>query len=318
MDDIEESNIRRNEGLQEAVIMLAYWKQRAKGKWLALGDSNTSFFYKSAKARKVKNEIRFIQDRCGNWIADQAQIGRELEDYFKELFHANDQHNVKLDIPVELGDLPISQNEEFEKHLFWDCWLAAHIWKSCQLGINTSSAFSIPMSSWVKNFLIFLWKEDGHESSRVNLFIAVMWGIWIQTCPATLLRWIQGILKEVEQANCVSKKHTQVRCIRQEVQQHRLENQKVCLAGQSDIHSDILLVDGTWKASKGTRNAIAAVGWILVRAQSNTHEGSECVYAHSALQTEALAVSKGLAYARQYEVDSIIVKTGSSKLVQAS
>ncbi|KNA25436.1 hypothetical protein SOVF_006710 isoform A [Spinacia oleracea] len=145
-----------------------------------------------------------------------------------------------------------------------------------------------------------------------------MWGIWIQTCPATLLRWIQGILKEVEQANCVSKKHTQVRCIRQEVQQHRLENQKVCLAGQSDIHSDILLVDGTWKASKGTRNAIAAVGWILVRAQSNTHEGSECVYAHSALQTEALAVSKGLAYARQYEVDSIIVKTGSSKLVQAS
>lgn len=107
MDDIEESNIRRNEGLQEAVIMLAYWKQRAKGKWLALGDSNTSFFYKSAKARKVKNEIRFIQDRCGNWIADQAQIGRELEDYFKELFHANDQHNVKLDIPVELGDLPI-------------------------------------------------------------------------------------------------------------------------------------------------------------------------------------------------------------------
>lgn len=33
------------EGFQEAVVKLAYWKQRAKGKLMALGDSNTLFFF---------------------------------------------------------------------------------------------------------------------------------------------------------------------------------------------------------------------------------------------------------------------------------
>ncbi|KNA13164.1 hypothetical protein SOVF_119240 [Spinacia oleracea] len=103
-----------------------------------------------------------------------------------------------------------------------------------------------------------------------------------------------------------------------EDQNHRIRNQQVCLTGQSNIQSDILLVDAAWgKSTRRNGRAAAAIGWLLVRDHGTTHEEGECVYSHSKLQTEALAVLKGLVYARQNQVDNIVIKMGSTKLFQA-
>lgn len=60
----------REELFEHALLKLAYWKQREKEKWSAIGDSNTSYFFRCAKSRKSRNEIRIIKDEDGNWSSD--------------------------------------------------------------------------------------------------------------------------------------------------------------------------------------------------------------------------------------------------------
>ncbi|KAL2934671.1 Fructose-1 6-bisphosphatase class 3 [Bienertia sinuspersici] len=50
----------RQQSMEKATIKLKFWRQRAKGKWLELADSNTKFFFRHAKGRKKKNEILLL------------------------------------------------------------------------------------------------------------------------------------------------------------------------------------------------------------------------------------------------------------------
>lgn len=64
----------RKDQFDQALVKLAYWKQRAKGKWAMLGDNNTSFFYRYAKSRKLRNEIKLLQKDNGEWTSDSTYI----------------------------------------------------------------------------------------------------------------------------------------------------------------------------------------------------------------------------------------------------
>ncbi|KAL2942986.1 LINE-1 retrotransposable element ORF2 protein [Bienertia sinuspersici] len=62
-----------------------YWRQRAKSKWDDWGDKTTSFFFKSVKTRKVKNEIRAIKNDQDQWRDDDQDIKNIFHKYFSDL-----------------------------------------------------------------------------------------------------------------------------------------------------------------------------------------------------------------------------------------
>jgi hypothetical protein len=66
-----------------AVINRVKAKQRARIKWLQLGDSNTKFFHSSATHRWAKNRIQSLQSEAGI-----ATTPSELEDTIFHHLHA--------------------------------------------------------------------------------------------------------------------------------------------------------------------------------------------------------------------------------------
>ncbi|XP_021844829.2 uncharacterized protein [Spinacia oleracea] len=104
LENIRQERKTREECFDKALIKLAYWKQRAKGKWIALGDSNTSFFFRCAKHRKTRNAIKMIQSDDGNWVSDSDGIKNVVCKYFKNLFKA-DECVESMRIPDEVRNL---------------------------------------------------------------------------------------------------------------------------------------------------------------------------------------------------------------------
>lgn len=218
-------------------------------------------------------------------------------------------------------------HEENEQHLFRDCWLAAHIWKSGQLGINTGCVFNIPISEWIRNFMMFMWKENGHDSPRVRMFVATLWGIRIhrnnvyfrkdRTCPTIIINWIQKIFEEAENAISVKKGTVYPREDGSSSNWNREGEAKIWLTGQCNLITDDLLVDGAWRRDKRSGDSTAAIGWNLICNSVVVEEGSNRVRAHNALQAGALAMLEGLTQARLHGVNNITVKTDSCNLVFA-
>lgn len=65
-----------------------YWKQRSKQFWLKEGDCNTRFFHRFASQRRKINRVERIKDKTGQWCETTAEVQREIEGYFLELFTA--------------------------------------------------------------------------------------------------------------------------------------------------------------------------------------------------------------------------------------
>ncbi|GAU18647.1 hypothetical protein TSUD_124800 [Trifolium subterraneum] len=63
-----------------------YWKQRAKMHWLKEGDMNTSFFHKSATARRKKKNISKLVDEGGMEVHTQEELCEVAKQYFDTLF----------------------------------------------------------------------------------------------------------------------------------------------------------------------------------------------------------------------------------------
>lgn len=52
-----------------------------------LGDSNTRFFFKCAKERKARNEIKALKNGEDNWVTNEADIQQAFKEYFLNLFN---------------------------------------------------------------------------------------------------------------------------------------------------------------------------------------------------------------------------------------
>ncbi|KAI7990034.1 hypothetical protein LOK49_LG13G00766 [Camellia lanceoleosa] len=63
-----------------------YWAQRAKQRWMYLGDKNTRFFHQSATFRACKKRIGFLKLENGTCIMDEGGIEQEFLQRFKKLF----------------------------------------------------------------------------------------------------------------------------------------------------------------------------------------------------------------------------------------
>ncbi|KAL2899432.1 hypothetical protein RDABS01_024514 [Bienertia sinuspersici] len=76
------------QSMEEATIKLKFWRQRAKGKWLELADSNTKFFFRRAKGRKKRNEILLLQTSDGNWVHGKSEVKGLLTQHFQHIYQS--------------------------------------------------------------------------------------------------------------------------------------------------------------------------------------------------------------------------------------
>lgn len=63
-----------------------FWAQRAKTKWLQLGDKNNKFFQMQTTIKTKRNQILHIKDNIDNWTNDQDHIASVLISAFKKCF----------------------------------------------------------------------------------------------------------------------------------------------------------------------------------------------------------------------------------------
>ena len=86
-----------------------YWASRAKASWLQVGDKNTSFFHKSASARRQNNVIKGVLNESNVWLSADADIENEFVRYFDNLFTSNECREEDLGkifshVPLKLSD----------------------------------------------------------------------------------------------------------------------------------------------------------------------------------------------------------------------
>ena len=105
----------------------AFWKQRSRQLWLALGDKNTGYFHAATKGRKAINNISVIVDDQGQVVYEEEQIVKTISDYYQNLFTAEegDRSTTVMEalrpcIPSELNETLISipTPQEIEKASF--------------------------------------------------------------------------------------------------------------------------------------------------------------------------------------------------------
>ncbi|KAH7837196.1 hypothetical protein Vadar_010876 [Vaccinium darrowii] len=73
----------------------AFWRQKSRADWMALGDRNTSFFHAKVNQRRKRNRITGIQRANGTWCEEPNGIAEEFVDYFQNLFQSEGTFNVE-------------------------------------------------------------------------------------------------------------------------------------------------------------------------------------------------------------------------------
>lgn len=63
-----------------------YWAQRAKDRWMVLGDRNTSYFYKVASVRARRNRIVCLKNESGELVTNYVGIQSMFVPYFQNWF----------------------------------------------------------------------------------------------------------------------------------------------------------------------------------------------------------------------------------------
>ncbi|XP_059295529.1 uncharacterized protein LOC132048860 [Lycium ferocissimum] len=63
-----------------------YWKQKSGMRWFKDGDRNTKFFHNYVKGRRRKLAVHTIQNRQGDWLNTNADIGQEAVSFYQHQF----------------------------------------------------------------------------------------------------------------------------------------------------------------------------------------------------------------------------------------
>ena len=64
----------------------AFWKQRSRNLWLALGDKNTSYFHAATKSRRAINNIAVIESLAGDPVYEEEEIVATIAEYYQKIF----------------------------------------------------------------------------------------------------------------------------------------------------------------------------------------------------------------------------------------
>lgn len=60
----------------------AFWKQKARIKWLKEGDRNSRFFHATIQERRVRLRVSQIKDATGQWLISETDIKSHVVDFF--------------------------------------------------------------------------------------------------------------------------------------------------------------------------------------------------------------------------------------------
>ncbi|XP_074318337.1 uncharacterized protein LOC141655145 [Silene latifolia] len=82
----EEYSAVNEEVTEFARAAAAFWKQRAKVKWMVDGDTCTKYFFNWVKGRAGRNHIHGIKGSDGIWYYDMDHIRNEFQNTFMDLF----------------------------------------------------------------------------------------------------------------------------------------------------------------------------------------------------------------------------------------
>lgn len=93
--------------LQEEI----WWQKRCGETWLLQGDTNTSFFHRSANGRKRKSMIFSLQHE-GDVISDRDLIRHHIYEYYKKLFGKEEHCNVHLANDAWVGRFSLMEDEK--------------------------------------------------------------------------------------------------------------------------------------------------------------------------------------------------------------
>ncbi|XP_027151985.1 uncharacterized protein LOC113752040 [Coffea eugenioides] len=105
-----QASLRRALAMEESL-----WRQRARVKWLAVGDRNTKFFHSVVKQRRMNSIIHRIQKPDGGWVNEDTLIGEEAVRYFSSLFSLEDAPGIR-DVPDVIPRLvSMEDNERLEE-----------------------------------------------------------------------------------------------------------------------------------------------------------------------------------------------------------
>ncbi|XP_057248502.1 uncharacterized protein LOC130590337 [Beta vulgaris subsp. vulgaris] len=227
----------------------------------------------------------------------------------------------KRNIAISVNCSICHQSPEDERHLFRDCDISSRIWSASVLGINTRSSVYIPIKDWIRNFLLLFWREDGLKSERVREFVTTLWSIWLYRNnivfnnlaehPVDILNKKRILLEEVDESNKITRQQLKRGLVEYDAQQRvppllYTDQPAVCL----------VLVDGSWKRHK-LHFPKAGIGWTAYMNGEKILEGNAIVSASSSLQTEALAVYRGLYEAFSKGVRNIQLHSDSAEVVRA-
>lgn len=182
--------------------------------------------------------------------------------------------------------------------------ITKHFWREFDIGLMLEEVDSIDNSSWIKNFLNYLWKEDGPNSSRVNSLVITLWSIWlhrievvfkkVQVNPRTIMEIINQMKKDNNQGSNIRSGLAKLNQAKK--QDH--PNSVALLKGDFNHTGNRLIVDGAWK-KRSNGVSIAATGWVIMYDQTIMAKGGGRIRASSSLQAEGYAILRGLKEARR-------------------
>ncbi|RYR51488.1 hypothetical protein Ahy_A06g026507 isoform A [Arachis hypogaea] len=96
--DFSEEKQEQMQNIKEKLVNLwsqeeKYWGQRARVKWLRLGDKNTSFFHATTIQRRDRNSIQKLKDASGQWLNSKEEIMEHIVNHFMNLFTSTRRQN---------------------------------------------------------------------------------------------------------------------------------------------------------------------------------------------------------------------------------
>lgn len=87
--------------------------QKSKVKWLQVQYKIFSFFHASVASRRKRNNLYRLQNEDGNWCKNEAEIGKVIKEFYKNIFTSSCPH----DFNKVLAGIPRMITQQMNKEL---------------------------------------------------------------------------------------------------------------------------------------------------------------------------------------------------------
>jgi len=126
---VEEVSKRKQ--LQEALWVAAHaheslLRQKARIRWIKLGDCNSRYFHLMMNANRRNNSVNGVMIG-DSWVADPATVKEEIRSFFSQKFQESSNHSIRLDgvrfqsISQQHNDMLMARFQEEEvKNAVWE------------------------------------------------------------------------------------------------------------------------------------------------------------------------------------------------------